>query len=139
VKSDAEKDVEESTPTCQLVEVIDEHAEIDAQLEETVLEAVHTVPVEYGALYEVSLDAPARVEVELGDADLDGVIFVLLRECANACKNRIAWGSEICSPALEAGDYILAVFTERVLKFSFMVDLIPPEESCDGLDVGIDC
>jgi hypothetical protein len=139
VKSDPEKDAEESTPTCQLMGTIDEYVQVDAQLEEKVFEAVHTVPVEHGALYEVSLDAPARVEVELVDSDLDGVIFVLLTECVNACKNRIAWGSEICSPSLEAGDYILAVFSERVLQFSFTVDLLPPEESCDGLDVELDC
>ena len=139
VKPDPEKDAEEASPTCQVVAVIDEPTEIAADVENTVVEAVHTVPLEYGALYEISLDAPARVEVELVDYDLDGVIFVLLSECTNACKNRIAWGSEICSPTVEAGKYILAVFSEREQKFSFMVDLLPPEESCNGLDVPIDC
>jgi len=139
VKSDPETDAEESAPACQVVSVIDEYAEIDAQLEQAVIEAVHTVPVEYGALYEISLDGPARIEIELVDDDLEGVMFVLLKECTNACKNRIAWGSEVCSPALEPGDYVLAVFSERTLKFSFTVDLLPPEESCNGLDVAIDC
>ena len=139
VKSDPENDAEESTPACQVVSVIDEYTEIDAELEQTVFEAVHTVPVEYGALYEISLSVPARIEIELIDDDLEGVMFVLLSECTNACKNRIAWGSEICSPALAAGEYVLAVFSEREPRFSFSADLLPPEESCDGLDVAIDC
>jgi hypothetical protein len=139
VKSDPEKDAEESAPSCQVVAVVDDYAEIDADLENTVVEAVHTVPVEYGVLYEISLDAAARVEVEPVEDDLEGVMFVLLTECTNACKNRIAWGSEICSPVVEAGEYILVVFSERELKFSFTVDLLPPEESCNGLDVTVDC
>jgi hypothetical protein len=137
VKSDPEKDPEEVGPGCQAVGVIDGYTEIDVSIEQLVAEAVHTVPVEYGVLYQVSLDAPARLEVVPDNPDLEGVMFVLLSACANACKNRIAWGSEICSPVLEAGDYLLAVFSERARSFAFTADLLLPEESCDGLDVGL--
>jgi hypothetical protein len=139
VKPDPEKDNQEAASACQFVSTIDEYAEVAAALEQTVVEAVCTIPLEYGTLYKLSLAAPARVEVLLEDADLDGVMFVLLSECPNASVNRIAWGHEICSPAIAAGDYVLAVFSERYLEFSFSVDLLPPEESCDGLDVVVDC
>jgi hypothetical protein len=119
--------------------VIDGYSEIDVALDEVVVEAVFTVPVEYGVLYQVVLDEPARLEVALEDPDLEGVMFVLLRDCTNACKNRIASGGEICSPVLEAGDYFLAVFSEQARCFSFAADLLLPEESCDGLDVTFDC
>jgi hypothetical protein len=121
------------------VETIDEYSEIDVVIDDLVVEAVFTVPVEYGVLYQVTLDEAARIEVALEDPDLEGVMFVLLSDCTNACKNRIASGGEICSPVLEAGDYFLAVFSERAKCFSFTVDLLLPEESCDGLDVMFDC
>jgi len=139
VKSDPEKDADEPGFACQAVGVIDDYSEIEVVIDHVVVEAVHTVPVEYGVLYQIAVDAPARLEIALVDPWLEGVMFVLLRECANACKNRIAWGSEICSPVLEPGDYVLAVFSERASRFSFTADLLPPEESCDGLDAAIDC
>jgi len=139
VKSDPEKDAEEPGPACQTVGEIDGHAEIEVEILETIVDAVHTVPVEYAVLYRVVVAAPARLDVALDDPELDGVVFVLLRECTNACKNRIAWGEEICSPALEPGEYVLAVYSERAKRFSFTADLLSPEESCDGLDVAIDC
>jgi hypothetical protein len=139
VKSVPEKDPDETEPACQPVDVIDEYYEIDITIDELVVEAVFTVPVEYGVLYQVTLDEPARLEVALEDPNLEGVMFVLLSDCANACKNRIASGSEICSPILDAGDYFLAVFSERARCFSFTADLLLPEVSCDGLDVLPDC
>jgi len=139
VKSDPEKDADEPGFSCQSVDVIDKYAEIEVVIGHLVVEAVHTVPIEYGVLYQVAVDAPARLEISLEDPELEGVMFVLLRDCANACKNRIAWGSEICSPVLEPGEYVLAVFSERATSFSFTADLLPPEESCDGLDVTFDC
>ena len=139
MKSDPEKDNGEPGSECAVVGEIAGHAEVDVEIDETVVEAVHTVPVEYAALYRVTLGEPARLEVALADADVDGVVFVLLRECTNACKNRISWGEEICSPALAAGEYILAVYSERVRSFSFVADLLSPEESCDGLDFVVDC
>jgi hypothetical protein len=138
VKSDPEKDSEESIPSCQFASVIDGYAELHAELEQPVAEAVHTIPVEYGELFRVSVDAPTRLEVVL-DKELEGVLFVLLDECTNACKNRIVWGNEICSPVLEVGEYVLVVFSERELEFYFTAELLPPEESCGGLDVTVDC
>jgi len=120
------------------VGVIDEYAEIELEIDAVVAEAVHTVPVEYGVMYQISVAAPARLEVTLEDPGLEDVMFVLLRECANASKNRIVWGSEICSPVLEIGDYYLAVFSERATLVSFTADLLPPEESCDDLGAGFD-
>jgi hypothetical protein len=139
VKADPEKDPEEGGQGCQVAGVIDGYAEVDVLMEQLVAEAVHTVPVEYAELYQIAVDAPARLEVVLDNAQTDGVLFVLLRDCANACKNRVAWGAEICSPVLEAGDYLLAVFSERAPAFSFTADLVAPDASCDGLDLAIDC
>lgn len=139
MKSEPEAGADEPGSACQPVDVIDEYSNIDVVIDEVVIEAVFTVPVEYGVLYQVTLDEPARLEAAVDDPALEGVMFVLLSDCANACKNRIASGGEICSPVLEAGEYFLAVFSERARCFSFTADLLLPEESCDGLDVISDC
>ena len=139
VKSDAAKDPEENGTACQAVAGIAADAEIDAEVPDVVVEAVHTAPVELALVYRVDVAAPSRLEVAPAGGPLEGVMFVLLTDCTNACKNRVAWGPELCSPVLAAGTYYLAIFSERARRFTFAATFLEPEESCDGLDVDLDC
>lgn len=139
VKPDAEKDLDDIDNECHAVSEIPGDAEIDAAVERLSPEVGHTVPVEYASLYRVSVAAPARLEVALVDDGVEGVMFVLLEDCANACANRIAWGRELCSPVLEPGGYYLAVFSGRVTEFGFTADFLEPSASCNGLDAVPEC
>ena len=139
VKADAEKDVDEIENDCHAVAEMSTDAAVEVELERLVPEAVHTAPLEYGTLYKISVTAESRLEVVLEDDATENVMFVLLDDCANACKNRIAWGRELCSPVLEPGSYFLAVFSEREYEFGFTADFLDPDASCNGLDAPIDC
>jgi len=139
VKPDAEKDNEEIDNDCHAISEVSGDAEIDVEVQHIVVEAVHTVPLEYGNLYRISVTAQSRLEVLLQDDALEGVMFVLLDGCANACRTRIAFGAELCTEVLEPGTYILAVFSSRAAKFTFTADFLEPSDSCNGLDTHIDC
>jgi hypothetical protein len=139
VKADAEKDAEEIENDCHAIaEVIGDSA-IDAEMGMLTPEAVHSAPTEYATLYKITVSARSRLEVMLEDAGAERVMFVLLTDCTNACKNRIAWGRELCSPVLDPGGYFLAVYSERMYEFGFTADFLSPEDSCNGLDVAVDC
>lgn len=139
VKPDAEKDSDDIENECHAVAEISGDGEISAEVEQLVPEASHTIPVEYAALYRISVAAESRLEVLLEDAAVEGVMFVLLEDCANACANRIAWGRELCSPVLAPGSYYLAVFSVRYTGFGFTADFLEPGDSCNGLDAVPEC
>jgi hypothetical protein len=76
-------------------------------------ELSHATPLGQGRLLQLSFRDPARVRVRPTGKDEDGLMLVLLRDCANAAVNRIAWGPSIYSSEVDGDDYYLAVFAEE--------------------------
>jgi hypothetical protein len=100
----------------------------------------HTWPLNQGKVIQLSVRDPRRIRVlpaksVIGEKEKieDGLMFVLLRDCANAATNRLAWGADIYSETLTSGDYYLAVFADEERSVDFQVHFLEPTE-CDDAD-----
>lgn len=72
----------------------------------------YTTPLTQGRLLKLSIRDPVRIRVRPDGKDTAGLMFVLLRDCANSAANRITWGPSIYSAEVDGGDYYLAVFSD---------------------------
>ncbi|MFO8074029.1 MAG: hypothetical protein R6V85_19390 [Polyangia bacterium] len=114
----------ESEHGCQVDAHVDEDSELALQLEGVGGTPNKMLPLERGGLVGVAVRESLRLEVLQTEKPIDGLILVLLSDCANAAINRVAWGAAIDSPVLEPGRYYLGVFSEDpgqvVLGFRFV-------------------
>jgi hypothetical protein len=71
----------------------------------------HTLPLSQGRVLHLTLRERQQLRILSVDKPDDGLMLVLLLGCANAAASRVAWGGDILSPLLDAGEYYLGVFS----------------------------
>ena len=90
-------------------------------------------PLVEGTVVRVSVRDSRRLRIlPAGKVD-EGLMLVLLSDCANAAANRVAWGRDLYTRALEPGEYYLAVFASAPRSVVLELRFLEPT-SCDAAE-----
>ncbi|MDD5307829.1 MAG: hypothetical protein PHU25_10955 [Deltaproteobacteria bacterium] len=113
----------DSSSVCEGAPEIDGDATVSLRLLAASGPVEAVTPLEDGSTFRLVVREPRRIRVVASNHEGD-VILVLLRSCANAATNRLAWGRDIYSATVDPGQYILGVFSNTpgaaTLDFHFL-------------------
>jgi len=131
VEEDPDTDTGGGDDECDVALGFDEEGTFELFLDSHMAEVSHTAPLSMGKLAKIHLRDPSRIWIDARRDGREDVMMVLLRDCANAAVNRIAWGERIYTEELPAGDYYLAVFSEMSGVVAMEARFLVPTY-CDG-------
>ncbi len=131
VSPDTDPPSTDPVDSCVIDEEIGDTSQVTLALDAVWGSLTHTLPLVQGRVVHLALRDRQQLRILPADKPDDGLMMVLLSGCANAAVNRLAWGGDVVSPYLDAGDYYLAVFSS--IPRTVVLDLRYLEPvTCDG-------
>ncbi len=110
---------------------VDEDTLLQLHLGQAMAQISYAAPLSMATVVKIHVREPRRLWLNPFIDGRDDVMMVLLKDCANAAVNRIAWGTKIYTEELPEGDYYLAIFTEEEQEISVDTRFLMPTY-CDG-------
>ena len=136
---DTDTDTSDVDDGCEFVTDLDGDDQFLLLVDEGVGELSPTIPLSMGQVVKIHVRESRRVWLDAMRGAEDDVMLVLLRDCANAAVNRIAWGPRIYTEELQEGFYYLGVFAREPTGVNIDARFLKPTY-CDAafpLDIGL--